>query len=171
MQGIVDSSWSGDILKRKFLFGFITVSAGSAITLNPRYHAEVVLSATEAEFVGIFCGLVKAICFLVTKRLSFQVRAICIFFFFYDKELKFDTFNYIIIGIKESSDKGLYDIYGYLQLKSRRWTNKDILNWLQYSVSGYLFTDRIFQRIEKEWKPHDVVLHIKLIADCTMIET
>jgi len=104
------------------------------------------------------------------KRSSFQVRAICNAFFSDDKQLKSDTFNYVIIGIKSSNDKGSYDVYGYLQLKSGRWTNKDLLNWVRYPVTGYLSTDRIFQRIEKEWKPNDVVLHIKSIADISFTE-
>ena len=108
--------------------------------------------------------------FLGDEAFKFPSESICNTFFSDDKHLKSDMFNYVIIGIKKSSDKGSYDIYGYLQLKSGRWTNKDLLNWVRYPVTGYLSTDRIFQRIEKEWKPHDVVLHIKSIADVLFTE-
>ena len=82
--------------------------------------------------------------FTASNRSSPQVRAICNAFFSDSMVLKSETFNYAIIGIKGTSEKGIYDIYGYVQLKHGRWTSKDLIQHVRYPVKSYSSGDKIF---------------------------
>jgi hypothetical protein len=103
--------------------------------------------------------------FSASRLPSKDVTAVCLRLFTKEKELISDLFEYAIVGVKEVS-KNAYDIFGYLQLgKQKRWTRKDVCNYLACPVKTYLSNDVVFERTEKTMKPDEIIAHIKVLAD------
>ena len=62
LQGLVDSDWAGDSVKRKSISGIIIMFAGGAIAYISKFQKVIALSTTEAEFVAA-CDAAKMILF------------------------------------------------------------------------------------------------------------
>ena len=63
LEGLVDSDWAADTVKRKSITGLIIMFAGGAIPYKSKYQEVIALSTTEAEFVAA-CDAAKVILFI-----------------------------------------------------------------------------------------------------------
>lgn len=63
LEGLVDSDWASDTVKRKSISGIIIMLAGGAIAYKSKYQDVITLSTTEAEFV-MACDAAKMILFI-----------------------------------------------------------------------------------------------------------
>jgi KUP system potassium uptake protein len=63
LEGLVDSDWAADTIKRKSITGLVIMFAGGAIAYKSKYQEVIALSTTEAEFVAA-CDAAKFILFI-----------------------------------------------------------------------------------------------------------
>jgi hypothetical protein len=63
LEGLVDSDWAANTLKRKSITGLIVMFAGGAVAYKSKYQDVIAMSTTEAEFVAA-CDAAKVILFL-----------------------------------------------------------------------------------------------------------
>lgn len=63
LEGLVDSDWASDSVKRKSISGIIIMLAGGAIAYKSKFQEVIAMSTTEAEFVAA-CDAAKIILFL-----------------------------------------------------------------------------------------------------------
>jgi hypothetical protein len=62
LQGLIDSDWAGDSIKRKSISGIIIMYAGGIIAYKSKFQEVIALTTTEAEFVAA-CNTAKMILF------------------------------------------------------------------------------------------------------------
>jgi len=109
--------------------------------------------------------------FSAHRQSSAKVRVIGNAFFSDSLLLRSDTFNYAVIGVKKSIFKhNEYDIYGYVQIKHGRWSSGDLIKHVNYPINCYSSGDTIWGRVEKEFKPSEIVAHIRSMCDIRVIE-
>ena len=109
--------------------------------------------------------------FSAPRQSSAKVKQIGNAFFSDSLLLRSDTFNYAVIGVKSCTSKhNEYDIYGYVQIKHGRWTSSDLIKHVKYPIKCYSSGDTIWGRVEKEYKPADIVAHIRSVCDIRVIE-
>ena len=62
LEGLTDSDWAGDTVKRKSISGIVIMHAGGVIAYKSKFQEVIALSTTEAEFVAA-CDAAKIILF------------------------------------------------------------------------------------------------------------
>jgi len=90
---------------------------------------------------------------------SDEFQNLCLTILDCEKNLRSEVFEYGIVGARvsiESNSKGepLFNVFGYVQIKSERWNRRELLQRLKVNVTTYTSTEIVFGYPKRQCKPN-----------------